>query len=169
MSHRAPLFSKYPTLGMLFSLLAVLLAIILSKGLAEPAKLDQARLAPAEEQPLAGALRAGHWEFEQYRDRIVIEQPQAIAASHPTEDLALELTAHVRNKTGRVIKGLEVRGAVVDRHGGAVSERVAVVIPAQQTAIEPDESIKARVLLGGLSREVSPDGVRVEVTGVVFD
>jgi len=156
-------------LGMLFSLLAVLLAIILSQGLAEPAKLDRTRLAQAEELRLAGALRAGHWEFEQYRDRIVIEQPQARAASHPTEDLALELTAQVRNKTGRIIKGLEVRGAVFDRHGGAVSERVAVVIPAQQTAIEPDEAIRARVLLEGLCREVSPDSVRVEVTGVVFD
>ena len=156
-------------LGMLVSLLAILLAIILSKGLAEPAKLDQTRIAPAEEQPRAGALRAGHWEFEQYRDRIVIEQPQAIATSHPTEDLALELTAHLRNKTGRVIKGLEVRGAVVDQQGGAVSERVAVIIPAQQTAIEPEEAIRARVLLNGLSREVSLDAVRVEVTGVIFD
>jgi hypothetical protein len=149
--------------------LAILLAIILSRGLAEPAKPDLTLISPAEEQPLAGALRAGHWEFEQYRDRIVIEQREAIAVPHPTDELALELTAHVRNKTGRVIKGLEVRGAVVDLRGGGMRERVAVVIPAQQTAIEPEESIKARVLLNGLSREVSPDDVRVEVTGVVFD
>ena len=45
-------------------------------------------------------LRTGHWEFEQYRDRIMIEQPQVLAAAHTTDNLALELMASVRNDTG---------------------------------------------------------------------
>jgi hypothetical protein len=129
----------------------------------------QPPIAPGEIHRLEGALRTGHWEFEQYRDRIVIEQPQALAAAHTTDDLALELMASVRNDTGRVIKWLEVRGTVVDPHGGTMSERVAVVIPAQQTAIEPNEAIKARVMLAGFNPEALHGGVRLEVTGVIFD
>ena len=169
MTYKEMTLTKESMLGILGLLLAVLLALALREGFVKLAKPGQPRLAPGEIQRLEGALRMGHWEFEQYRDRIVIEQPQALAAAHTTDDLALELMASVRNDTGRVIKGLEVRGAVVDPHGGTMSERVAVVIPAQQTAIEPNEAIKARVMLAGINPEAPHGGVRVEVTGVIFD
>ena len=50
-----------------------------------------------------------------------------------------------------------------------MSERVAVVIPAQQTAIEPSEAIKARLLLADFSPEAPHGGVRVEATGMTFN
>jgi hypothetical protein len=161
--------TKESMLGILGLLLAILLALALRERFVKLAKPGQARLAPGEIQRLEGALRTGHWEFEQYRDRIVIEQPQALAAAHTTGDLAWELMASVRNDTGRVIKGLEVRGALVDPHRGTMSERVAVVIPAQQSAIEPNEAIKARVMLAGINPEALHGGVGLEVTGVIFD
>jgi len=133
------------------------------------ARLDQPRPSPAVEQRLEGALRAGVLEFDEYRERIVIEPPRLMAASPATGDPALALTASVRNDTGRVIKGLEVRGAVIDQEGGTVSERIAVIIPAQQTAIEPNEAINARLLLEGVGPEAAHADVRLEVTGVIFD
>lgn len=75
----------------------------------------------------------------------------------------------MRNDTGRVIKGLEVRGTVVDSQGSSLSELGAVVIPTEQTAIEPNEAIKARLLLEGFGPEANQAGVRMEVTGVIFD
>ena len=75
----------------------------------------------------------------------------------------------MRNSTGRVIKGLEVRGTVIDSQGGPLSEQVAVIIPTQQTAIEPDEAINARLLLADIRPETTLANVRVEVTGVIFD
>ena len=69
----------------------------------------------------------------------------------------------------RTAKGLEVRGRVVDPQWWPVSERVAVIIPTQQTALEPNEAIKARLLLEGVRPDVTRAGVRVEVTGVIFD
>ena len=169
MSYRKLLIVKEPMLGMMIYLLAGLLAIVIWKGLAELARLDQSCRLPGVEQRLEGALRAGALEFDEYYERIVIEQPQAIAASPAVGDLALELIAMVRNDTGRVIKGLEVRGTLIDPQGEPVSERVAVIIPTQQTAIEPNEAIKARLLLEGVRPEPTHAGVRVEVTGVIFD
>jgi hypothetical protein len=156
---------KEPALGIMLYLFAGLLAITLWKGFAELAVHDQSRL----EQPLAGALRAGAPEFDEYREHIVIGQPQVAVVSHTASGLALELTAPVRNNTGRVIKGLEVRGAVVDPEGKTVSERIAIVIPTQQTAIEPNEDINARFLVEGVRPEATCAGVRAEVTGVIFN
>jgi hypothetical protein len=144
---------------------AGLLAITLWMGFAELARHKQS----SREQPLAGALRAGAQEFDEYRARIVIGQPQAMAASYTASCPALELTAVVHNNTGRVIKGLEVRATVVDQQGGAVNEWIAVIIPTQQTAIEPNEEINARLLLEGYRPEATHESVRVEVTGVIFD
>lgn len=169
MSYRKLLIVKEPMLGMMIYLLAGLLAIVIWKGLAELARLDQSRPSPGVEQRLEGALRVGALEFDEYRERIVIEQPQAIVARRAASDLALELTATVRNDTGRIIKGLEVCGTVVDSQGNPLSGLVAVVIPTQQTVIEPNEAIKARLLLEGVGPEAAQAGVRMEVTGVIFD
>jgi hypothetical protein len=169
MSYRGPTIVKEPALGILLYLFAGLLAITIWKGFAELARLDRSRPSPGVEQRLEGALRAGALEFDEYGARIVIEQPQAIVTRRAASDLALELTATVRNDTGRIIKGLEVCRAVVDSRGRPLSELVAVVIPTQQTAIEPNEAIKARLLLEGVGPEAAQAGVRMEVTGVIFD
>ena len=156
-------------LGMMIYLLAGLLAIVIWKGFAELARLDHVRPSSRGNQSLEGALRAGAPEFDEYHERIVIEQPQAIVARRAASDLALELIATVRDDTGRIIKGLEVRGTVVDSQGSPLSELVAVVIPTQQTAVEPNEAIKARLLLEGVGPEANQVGVRMEVTGVILD
>jgi hypothetical protein len=169
MSYQEPKIVKEPMLGIVGLLLAILLSIILRDGFAELTKPEPPRPASGEGQRLEAALRAGALEFEQYRERIVIEQPRVIAASPATSDLALELTASVRNETGRIIRGLEVRGTVIDQQRGVVSERISVIIPTQQTAIEPNEVINARLLLEGLRLAATHAGARVEVTGVIFD
>ena len=53
--------------------------------------------------------------------------------------------------------------------GSPLSELMAVIIPAQQTAIEPNEAIKARLMLEGFGPEAVQAIVRMEVTGVIFD
>jgi hypothetical protein len=143
MSYRALTIVKEPVLGFLFCLLALLLVISLKFGSKELPRFDQPGPSPGVEQRLEGALRAGTLEFDEYRERIVIEQPQAIAARRAASNPAQELTATVRNNTGRVIKGLEVSGAVIDAQGSRLSELVAVIISTQQTAIEPNQAIKA--------------------------
>src|SRR3712207_4548422 len=69
------------------------------------------------DQRLEGALRPGSPEFEQYRERIVVDQPEATEATRPIGDIVMELQTTVRNFTGRTINGLEMYGAVVDTEG----------------------------------------------------
>jgi len=93
----------------------------------------------------------------------------AVEKLHPMNDTVIELTTTVRNGTGRIIRGLEMRGAVFDRQGALVRERKVVVIPSHQTALEPEEAISVRTLLEGLGSEAEHASVLMEITGVRVD
>jgi hypothetical protein len=118
------------------------------------------------EPQLEGALRPGAAEFEELSGRITVEQPVAMEKLHPMNDMVIELTSTVRNNTGRTIRGLEMRGAVFDAQSVVLRERTVVVIPARQTALEPEEAISVRILLKGFNPEAERTGALMEVTGV---
>lgn len=152
-----------------YCLVTVGLVVSLWWGLAALSGWGKKRAATQlnEKLELAGALRAGSPQFDLYREHIAIAPPHVEVAA-VADDLNVELIATVRNKTGRIIKGLEVRGIVADPQG-RVSTQVAVIIPTQQTVMEPNEAINARLLFPGVRLETSPANMRVEVTGVLFD
>jgi hypothetical protein len=118
---------------------------------------------------LESALRPGEPEFEQVREQIEIAQLLGIEQVHPFNSLAVDLTATVRNSTGRTISGLEMRGAIVDAQNSTVRERTVMVIPARQAALEPGETIGVRVLLESISEDSERANMVLEVTGVRFD
>ena len=118
---------------------------------------------------LSSALRPGEPEFEQVREQIEIAQLLGTEQVQPFNSLAINLTATVRNNTGRTINGLEVRGGIVDAQNSTVRERTVMVIPARQTALEPGEAIGVRVLLESISKDSDRANMVLEVTGVRFD
>jgi hypothetical protein len=118
---------------------------------------------------LSSALRPGEPEFEQVREQIEIAQVLGTEQIHPFNSLAIDLTAIVRNNTGRTINGLEMRGAIVDAQNSTVRERTVMIIPARQTALEPGEAIGVRVLLESINKDSEPADMVLEVTGVRFD
>ena len=118
---------------------------------------------------LSSALRPGEPEFEQVREQIEIAQLLGTEQVQPFNSLAINLTATVRNNTGRTISGLEMRGGIVDAQNSTVRERTVMVIPARQTALEPGEAIGVRVLLESISKDSERANVLLEVTGVRFD
>lgn len=117
---------------------------------------------------LEGALRAGEPEFEKYRERIVMAEPAATVSSRALGDVVVDLKTSIRNETGRRINGLEMRGAVMNAQGALVGERTAVIIPTQQTTLEPGEEMNARLLIEGISPDAARADVRLEVTGLWF-
>ncbi len=120
----------------------------------------------AEQPRLEGALRAGASEFDEIRPHILVEKPQATIAPRALGDKVVELTTAVRNETGRTINGLELRGAVLDAQGAVIRERTVVVVPAQQVALAPGETMNVRILLEGLDPNSDRADTHVEVTGV---
>lgn len=120
-------------------------------------------------QHLEGALRAGSPEFDQYRDRIVLDAPEALEGPRTVGDIWMQLETTVRNFTGRTITGLELTGSVVDLQGNPVKEKTIIIIPtAQQTELENNKTMKARVTLESISKDAVRANIKMTVAAVKF-
>jgi hypothetical protein len=124
--------------------------------------------AAGQQQRLEGGLRAGAPEFEQYRERITLDKPDAVESVRPVGDIWMRLTTTVRNFTGRTINGLEVYAAVVDLQGKPVKERTVIIIPARQPELEPNKTMEVPVVLEGMKKEDDRANIKMEVTAVRF-
>lgn len=171
MSYQSPMLIREPNLRWPIYLLAAILTTMIMLVMAGVLRLAQTSppTKPPVERRLEGALRPEMPEFEQYREKIVVEQVMAREAPRAIDDLAVEMNAAVRNTTDRTLSGLELRGAVLDAQSTPVGERTVVVVPARQTALEPGETIHVRILLEGISPEAERADVLMEVTGLRFD
>jgi hypothetical protein len=171
MSYREPMVIREPDLQWPIYLVAAIITTMFMLLLAGVLHLSvrQPYSRGFNEPRLERAIRPGAPEFEQLRERIVVEQLVAMEALRPFNDMAVEMNATVRNTTGRTVSGLEMRGTVLDAQSSPLRERTVVVIPARQTALEPDEAINVRILLEGISPDSERAGVLMEVTGVHFD
>lgn len=123
----------------------------------------------AELVQLEGAVRAGSPDFEQLSRGLNVAKPVALKSSDASGDLLMQLNTTVRNDTGRRIRGLEMRGVVLNAHGLAVAERTVIPIPAQQTVLEPGEALNVRIQIEGITEDTERADIAVEVTAVLFD
>jgi len=170
MSYQAPLLIREPELRWPIVILAVVITTIIALVAAGLHYVAMTQPVNSYSAPrLSSALRPGEPEFEQVREQIEIAQLLGTDLVHPFNNLAVDLTATVRNNTGRTINGLEMRGAIVDAQNSTVRERTVMVIPARQTALEPGEAIGVRVLLEGIGNDSDRANMVLEVTGVSFD
>jgi hypothetical protein len=131
--------------------------------------VTQPIVTPNVELGLETALYTGQPEFEQFREHIVIEQVVGNEKVHPLNNLAVEITALVRNDTGRKISGLEMRGAIRDAQNSTVRERTVVVIPTRQTILEVDEAINVRILLESIDKDSDRAHPVMELAAIRFD
>jgi hypothetical protein len=170
MSYQGPLLIREPQLRWPIIILAALITALIALV---AAGLHYAAMTPPVNSysgpRLVSALRPGEPEFEQVREQIEIAQLLGTEQVHPFNSLAVDLTATVRNNTGRTISGLELRGAIVDAQKSTVRERTVMVIPTRQTALEPGEAIGVRVLLESIEKDSERADMVLEVTGVRFD
>jgi len=120
---------------------------------------------PSPPPTLAGAIRAGSPDFEKYSKLIVLDEKEADEAKRALGDIVMTLHATVRNFTGRTITGLEIKAAVVDHDGKPVKERTVVVIPARQSELEPNKTMKVSVMLEGFTDNDDCANIKMEVTG----
>jgi hypothetical protein len=114
-------------------------------------------------------LRAGSPGFEQYRRLIDVEGLEATQTSGAPGVIVMDLTATVRNSTGRTINELEMRGVVFNEKREPVGERTVSVIPKQQAYLNPNETMKARIPVEGIPPRVQRKEINMEVTGLRFE
>ena len=150
-------------------IIVVAISVLLIAGLIYLAtRPEKSGGASEQQQRLEGGLRAGSPEFEQYRDRIRLDKPEAVESVRPVGDIWMRLTTTVRNFTGRTINGLEVYAAVVDLQGKPVKERTVIVIPARQPELENNQTLEVPVVLEGMKKEDDRANIKMEVTAVRF-
>jgi len=117
---------------------------------------------------LQGAIRPGSAEFEQYKEKIVLDAPEADEAKRALGDIVMSLHTVVRNFTGKTLSGLEVRAAVVDHQEKAVKERTVVVIPIRQRELGPNKTMTVAIMLEGMTDTDDRANIRMQVTGFKF-
>lgn len=121
---------------------------------------------------LAGAIRQGSTEFEQYRSQIVVDEPEATEARRPLGDIVMTLQTTVRNFTGKTLSGLEVQGAVVNHQDQPVKQKTVVaipsVVPGGITELPPNKTAVVRIVLDGMTETDDRANIRMEITGFKF-
>lgn len=169
MSYQGPMLIREPELRWPIVMVAALVTTVIAVLAAGIYYVTQPIVTPNVAPALERALYTGQPEFEQFREQILIEQLVGKEQVQPFNDLAVEVTALVKNNTGRKISGLEMRGAIRDAQNSVVRERTVVVIPARQTILEPDEAINVRILLESIDKDSDRAHAVMEVTGIRFD
>ena len=122
----------------------------------------------SSEPTLQGAIRAGSPQFEEYKAKIILDDPEATEAKRALGDIVMTLQTTVRNLSGKTINGLEIRAAVVDYQGQPVKQRTVVVIPTRQPELPPNKTMQVPVMLEGMSDADARANIKMEVTAFKF-
>ena len=118
---------------------------------------------------LQGAIRAGSPQFEEYKARIVLDDPEASEAKRALGDVWMGLSTVARNFTGKTLNGLEIRAAVVDYEGKPVKERTVVVLPTRQNPeLAPNKTMPVSIALDGMKDTDARANIKMEVVGFRF-
>ena len=170
MSYHGPMLIKEPELRWPIVLIAALITTALALLVAAMHYVASTTPPVSSSSPaqFEWMLQPGHSDFDQFKEQIVIEQLMGNEKLHPFNSLSVELTAVVRNRTGRTINGLEMRGAILDRENSTLRERTVAIVPVQQTVLENEEAINVRILLEGVHRDADRARTMLEVTGITF-
>ena len=123
--------------------------------------------APAAEPRLEGGVRAGSPEFEQVKERLIVEfdaDQDARESPRAIGDIVMFLEPTLRNLTGRTVESVELRAAVVDLEGRPVKERTVV----RQINLEPNKVTKVAISIEGFKSGDVRANAKVELTGVKF-
>lgn len=120
---------------------------------------------PSADAGLQGAIRAGSPQFEEYKSKIFLDDPEATEAKRALGDIVMSLQTTVRNLTGKTLTGLEIRAAVVDYEGRSVKERTVVVVPTRQPELAPNKTMQVVVSLDGMKDTDARANIKMEVTG----
>ena len=121
------------------------------------------------EPTLQGAIREGSAQFEEYKSKIILDEPEATEAKRALGDITMTLSTTARNLSGKTLAGLEIRASVVDYEGKPVKQRNVVVIPSPRLPeLPPNKTTPVNIMLDGMKETDARANIKMEVTAFKF-
>jgi hypothetical protein len=120
------------------------------------------------EPGLAGAIRPGSAEFDQYKSQLVYDEPEAYESPRALGDIVMSLKTTVRNLSNKTLNGLEMRAVVVDHQNQPVKERTLIIIPTRQPELAPNKALDVSITLEGFKETDDRANIKMEITGLKF-
>lgn len=116
---------------------------------------------------LEGSYLEGTPEFEELTKHIIIStSPDTVESPNPFGSISMFIKGRVRNRSKRVINGLEINVAVVDQFQQVVKEKRVLAVPLQHVRLEPDSTIDVTLSIDGFKRSDDRADIRWRVTAI---
>jgi len=116
---------------------------------------------------LEGSYREGSPEFTAItKDIIISTDPNTVESPNAFGSISMFIKGSVLNKGDKVINGLELNVAVVDKFNEVVKEERVLVVPTQRPQIGPGEIIPVTLSIDGFDKKDDRANIRWKVTAI---
>lgn len=121
---------------------------------------------------LEGALRAGSPEFEDYKNKITLENKEMLAAQNLTGMTRFMVNLRVTNRGDKAITGLELMAKVLNLEQKVVAQNTNRPIPNSRKApLQPGETIRVSLVVDTPAKITEGDvsDIIPEISGLKFN
>ncbi len=120
--------------------------------------------------PTVGLVRAGTPEFDDYLKgpKIALTNVEKFESNNMV-GYRYDVTCRIENLGPRPLRGVELRGFILDFENKVIAERIVHPVPLKQPTLAPGQSMPAQVMIDGIKDSGQVMDVRVEVRGLRFE
>ena len=117
---------------------------------------------------LQGSYHEGSPEFAEMTKDIIISTDMDKTVQSPSAlgGISMFIAGNIRNKGSKVINGLEINVSVVTQFNQVLKERKLLVVPVQQSTLEPGQTISVNVNFDGFKKDDDRANIRWKVTAI---
>jgi len=128
------------------------------------------RKPPANEQMaqlVASANHEGSPEFNELtKDIIIATDDRTVESPTGLGTISMYIRGKIRNKGTKTIDILEVNAAVITQFNQVVKDKSILVVPVQQSTLEPGQTIPITLALEGFSKDDDRANIRWKVSAI---
>jgi hypothetical protein len=116
---------------------------------------------------LAGAYREGSPEFDGLsKDIIISTDDRTVESPTGMGTISMFINGNIRNRGNKTVTVLEVNVGVVTQFNQVLKERRIVVVPVQQSTLQPGETIPITLTMDGFTKNDDRANIRWKVTAI---
>ena len=116
---------------------------------------------------LQGSFREGSPEFAEItKDILISTDPNTVESPTGLGTISMYIQGKIYNKGTKTLSTLEVNVAVIDTKNQVIRDKKILVVPVQQTLLEPGETIPVTLTLDGFTLKDDRANIRWKVTAI---